>query len=64
MPSTVPHFGCLEFGIRDKGDPREGEQESREGERIYYFEQHTKESPGSKQLPEPPIRIKGLPNYT
>ena len=30
---------------------------------IYYFEKHTKESPSSKQLPGPPIRIKGLPRY-
>ena len=63
MPSTVPHFGCLEFGICDKGDPRE---ESKRAERerptpVYYFEKHTKESPGNIQLPGPPIRIKGLP---
>ena len=31
--------------------------------RVYYFEKHTKESPGNKQLPGPPIRIKGLPRY-
>ena len=29
----------------------------------YYFEKHTKESPGNILLPGPPIRIKGLPRY-
>ena len=30
MPSTVPHFGCLEFGIRDKGDSREESKRGRD----------------------------------
>ena len=64
MPSTVPHLGCLEFGIRDKGDPRkESKRAERERPHIYYFEKHTKESPGNILLPGPPIRIKGFPRY-
>ena len=40
MPSTVPHFGCLEFGIRDKGDPRAREQRDREGETRESINKH------------------------
>ena len=64
MPSTVPHFECLEFGIRDKGFPH---KHTAQGHR--HTPQHTKESPGSInspkriELPGPPIRIKGLPRY-
>jgi hypothetical protein len=66
MPSTVPLSHHHNFGIRDKGDPRK-ESKRAERERAYYFEKHTKESPGSInspkriELPGPPIRIKGLP---
>jgi len=64
MPSTVPHFGCLEFGICDKGFPHKHTAQGHRHTPLYYFEKHTKESPGSKQLPGPPIRIKGLPKPT
>ena len=60
MPSTVPLSQHHNFSICDKGDPRE---ESKRAEKAiaYYFEKHTKESPGRILLPGPPIRIKGLP---
>lgn len=58
MPSTVPLSHYHNFGICDKGFPHSTRTHHTP---IYYFEKHTKESPGSKQLPGPPIRIKGLP---
>lgn len=60
MQSTVPLSHYHNFSIRDKEDPRE-ESKRAERESIYYFEKHTKESPGRILLPGPIIRIKGLP---
>lgn len=57
----LPHY--LEFGIRDKEIRERRAREQRGRALVYYFEKHTKKSPGNIQLPGPPIRIKGLPRY-
>lgn len=58
---SVPHSQHPNFGICDKEIRERRAREQRwRNQRI---DKQTLKSPGSKQLPGPPIRIKGLPRY-
>lgn len=65
LPFSSPSTPTLAYVIKEIREERVREQRRRaySPKQVYYFEKHTKESPGSKQLPGPHIRIKGLPRY-
>ena len=61
MPSTVPHFGCLEFGIYDKGI-RSSITTWNFSVRIKLIpDKYIQRSPKQIYYPGPIIRIKGFP---
>lgn len=61
LPFPSPTTTTLAYVIKEIRERRAREPRGRD--HTYYFEKHTKESPGNILLPGPPIRIKGLPRY-